>query len=61
MRSWLVVPADAVVDRDEHLVTGTLLPMPAGWADSVFIRPKNPSAAALSGEQPFAPVDRVRP
>ena len=24
----VVVPADAVVDRDEHLVTGTLLPMP---------------------------------
>lgn len=24
----MVVPADAVVDRDEHLVTGTLLPMP---------------------------------
>lgn len=22
---------------------------------------RNPSAAALSGEQPFAPVDRVRP
>lgn len=24
----VVVPADAVVDRDEHLVAGTLLPMP---------------------------------
>lgn len=24
----VVVPADTVVDRDEHLVTGTLLPMP---------------------------------
>ena len=24
------------------------------------MRPKNPSAAALSGEQPFAPVERVR-
>ena len=24
----MVVPADAVVDRDEHPVTGTLLPMP---------------------------------
>ena len=24
----MVVPADTVVDRDEHLVTDTLLPMP---------------------------------
>ena len=24
----MVVPADAVVDQDEHLVAGTLLPMP---------------------------------
>ena len=32
----------------------------SGWTASVFILPKNPSAAALSGEQPFAPVERVR-
>ena len=32
-----------------------------GWTDSVFILPKNPSAAALSGERPFAPVDHIRP
>ena len=28
----------------------------SGWTASVFILPKNPSAAALSGEQPFALV-----
>jgi len=30
------------------------------WKNSCLGRPKNPSAAALSGEQPFAPVERVR-
>ena len=30
------------------------------WKNSCLRRPKNPSAAALSGEQPFAPVERVR-
>ena len=29
------------------------------WKNSCLGRPKNPSAAALSGEQPFAPVERV--
>ena len=29
------------------------------WKNSCLRRPKNPSAAALSGEQPFALIDRV--
>lgn len=33
----------------------------SGWTASVFILPKNPSAAALSGEQPFALMERVSP
>ena len=31
------------------------------WKNSCLRRPKNPSAAALSGEQPFALIERVRP
>ena len=31
------------------------------WKNSCLRRPKNPSAAALSGEQPFALIDRVSP
>ena len=31
------------------------------WKNSCLRCPKNPSAAALSGLQPFAPVDRVNP
>ena len=31
------------------------------WKNSCLLRPKNPSAAALSGPHPFAPVERVRP
>ena len=30
------------------------------WKNSCLRRPKNPSAAALSGEQPFALIERVR-
>ena len=30
------------------------------WKNSCLGRPKNPSAAALSGLHPFAPVERVR-
>ena len=30
------------------------------WKNSCLGRPKNPSAAALSGEQPFALIERVR-
>ena len=30
------------------------------WKNSCLRRPKNPSAAALSGLHPFAPVERVR-
>ena len=30
------------------------------WKNSCPGRPKNPSAAALSGEQPFALIERVR-
>lgn len=29
------------------------------WKDSCLGRPENPSAAALSGEQPFALIERV--
>lgn len=36
----VVVPADAVVDQDEHLVAGMLLPMPGDG--SVLMRPRNP-------------------
>ena len=32
-----------------------------GWTDSTFIPPRKPSAAASSGERPFAPVDPVDP
>ena len=30
------------------------------WKNSCLVRPRNPSAAALSGLHPFAPVERVR-
>ena len=30
------------------------------WKNTYLSRPKNPSAAALSGEQPFALIERVR-
>ena len=55
----VVVPADAVADRGERLVAGTLLPMPG--MDGFLMRPKNPSAAASSGEGPLAPVGRAGP
>lgn len=56
----MVVPTDVLVDQGKHLVAGTLLPMPG--IDGFRLHPSEEApAAALSGEQPLAPVDRAGP
>ena len=57
----MVVPVDVFTGEVDDLLAGAFLPMPGDARTRAFIRPKNPSAAALSGLHPFAPVDRTRP
>ena len=57
----MVVPADVLAGEAAGLLARTLLPMPGDARTRVFMRPKNPSAAALSGLHPFALMDRTRP
>ena len=56
----MVVPADVLAGEAAGLLARAFLPMPGDARTRVFMRPKNPSAAALSGLHPFAPMDRTR-
>ena len=57
----MVVPVDVFAGEAAGLLARAFLPMPGDARTRAFIRPKNPSAAALSGLHPFALMDRTRP